>query len=60
VTFVILGVCGFAVSGLVDFFRPNGRQLIAVPVSPIINIAALGFGGLLFWWSRRQVGTGGS
>ena len=60
VTFVIIGVCGFAVSGLVDFFSPNGRQLIAVPVSPIINIAALGLGGLLFWWSRRPVETGSS
>lgn len=60
VTFVILGVCGFAESGLVDFIRPNGRQLIALPVSPIINIVALGLGGLLFWWSRRPVRTGGS
>ena len=59
VTFVIVGVCGFAVSGLVDFVDPNGRQLIAIPVSPIINIAALGVGGLLFWWSRRSV-VGGS
>ncbi len=55
VTFVIVGVCGFAVSGLVDFVQPNGRQLIALPVSPIINIAALVVGAFLFWWSRRPV-----
>ena len=44
VTFVIVGVCGFAVSGLVDFVNPNGRQLIALPVSPLINLAALALG----------------
>jgi hypothetical protein len=61
VTFVIVGVCGFAVSGLVDFLHPNGRQLIALPVSPMINIVALGLGGLLFQWSRlRGVPTGTS
>jgi hypothetical protein len=53
VTFVIIGVCGFAVSGLVDVVNPNGRQLIALPVSPLINIAALVLGGLFFQLSRR-------
>lgn len=52
VTFVIVGVCGFAVSGLADLVFPNGRKLIAIPVSPLINIAALVVGGLLFSWSR--------
>jgi hypothetical protein len=61
VTFVIVGVCGFAVSGLVDLLHPNGRLLIAMPVSPMINIVALGIGGLLFQWSRgRGVTTGTS
>ena len=54
VTFVIVGVCGFAVSGLVDFVNPNGRQLIALPVSPLINLAALALGGLMFVFSRRR------
>jgi hypothetical protein len=53
VSFVIVGVCGFAVSGLVDLVNPNGRLLIALPVSPLINIAALGLGGLTFALSRR-------
>lgn len=52
VAFVIVGICGFAVSGLVDVVRPNGRQLIALPVSPLINCLALGLGGLLFRLSR--------
>jgi hypothetical protein len=60
VTFVIVGVCGFAVSGLVDLLHPNGRQLIALPVSPMINIVALGLGGLLFQWSRRAAIRGTS
>ena len=60
VTFVIVGVCGFAVSGLVDLAVPNGRQLIALPVSPLINVAALVVGGLVFWWrARRPVTTTG-
>jgi hypothetical protein len=58
VTFVIVGICGFAVSGLVDLVHPNGRQLIALPVSPLINIVALGLGGLMFLWSRRGTAPG--
>jgi len=42
------------VSGLVDLAVPNGRQLIALPVSPLINVAALVAGGLVFWWSARR------
>ena len=57
VTFVIVGVCGFAVSGLVDLVVPNGRQLIALPVSPLINVAALVVGGLVFWWGARRPAT---
>ena len=59
VTFVIVGVCGFAVSGLVDLAVPNGRQLIALPVSPLINVAALVVGGLVFWWGARRPATTG-
>lgn len=53
ISFVIVGVCGFAVSGLVDLVNPNGRQLIAMPVSPLINTMALVLGGLMFTLSRR-------
>jgi hypothetical protein len=53
VTFVIAGVCGFAISGPLDLFNPNGRRLIALPVSPLINVAALALGGMLFALSRR-------
>jgi len=53
VSLVIVGICGFAVSGLVDLVHPNGRLLIALPVSPLINILALGLGGLMFLWSGR-------
>jgi hypothetical protein len=56
---VIVGVCGFAVSGLVDLAVPNGRQLIALPVSPLINVAALVAGGLVFWWGARPQATTG-
>jgi hypothetical protein len=53
VALVIVGICGFAVSGLVDPIHPNGRRLIALPVSPLINTLALGFGGAFFLISRR-------
>jgi hypothetical protein len=55
VAFVIFGICGFAVSGLVDLIHPNGRRLIALPVSPLINSVALALGGLFFLMSRRHV-----
>jgi hypothetical protein len=54
VAFVIVGICGFAVSGLVDPIYPNGRRLIALPVSPLINSVALGLGGVFFLISRRR------
>ena len=54
VTFVIVGICGFAVSGLVDLVNPNGRRLIALPVSPLINTMSLVLGGLMFALSRRE------
>ena len=38
---VIVGICGFAVSGLVDFVDPHGRRLIVLPMSPLINLLAL-------------------
>jgi len=53
VAFVIVGICGFAVSGLVDLIHPNGRRLIALPVSPLINSVALGLGGLFYVMGRR-------
>ena len=56
VAFVIVGICGFAVSGLVDLIHPNGRRLIALPVSPLINSVALGLGGLFFVMGRRRRG----
>lgn len=55
VTFVIVGICGFAVSGLVDPIFPNGRRLIALPVSPLINIFALATGAVFFRISRGEV-----
>lgn len=54
VAFVIVGICGFAVSGLVDPIHPNGRRLIALPVSPLINSVALGLGWVFFLISRRR------
>ena len=53
-TCIIVGVCGFAVSGLVDFVQPNGRHLLSIPVSPLINVAALVLGGVLFAAGRRR------
>jgi hypothetical protein len=38
----------------VDPIYPNGRHLIALPVSPLINSVAIGLGGLLFVISRRR------
>lgn len=52
-TFLIVGICGFAVSGLIDFIEPNGRRLIALPVSPLINIVALALGGFLLRAGHR-------
>jgi hypothetical protein len=60
VVFVIVGICGFAVSGLVDLVHPNGRRLITLPVSPLINSVALGLGGLFFLMSRRGRGSTGA
>jgi hypothetical protein len=56
---VIVGVCGFAVSGLLDFVRPNGRALVGIPVSPLINLASLAAGAVLFRLSR-EAGEAGS
>lgn len=53
VAFVIVGICGFAVSGLVDLIHPNGRRLIALPVSPLINSVAIALGWAFFLMSRR-------
>lgn len=52
---VIVATCGFAVSGLVDFAAPNGRTLLGVPVSPLMNLVALSAGGILFQLSRSRV-----
>ena len=60
VALVIVGICGFAVSGLVDLIHPNGRRLIALPVSPLINSVALGLGGLFFVISRRAGRSAGA
>ena len=59
VAFVIVGICGFAVSGLVDLVHPHGRRLIALPVSPLINSVALALGGVFFLMSRRPDGANG-
>lgn len=52
VILVIVGTCGFAVSGLVNLVRPDGRHLLGLPVSPFINTAALLLGGLFFRLGR--------
>lgn len=49
----IVGVCGFAVAGLVDFAMPNGRRLIVIPVSPLISLASLMAGVALVRVARR-------
>jgi hypothetical protein len=59
VSLTILGVCGFAVSGLTGFVAPGGRALVGIPVSPLINVLALGAGGVLFRLSRQRVSHGG-
>ena len=60
VALTIVGICGFAVSGLVDLIHPYGRRLIALPVSPLINSVALGLGGLFFVISRRAERSAGA
>lgn len=52
---VIVATCGFAVSGLADFASPNGRTLLGVPVSPLMNLVMLAAGGILFQLSRSRV-----
>lgn len=59
--FVIVAICGFAVSGLVDFVKPNGRELLGLPVSPLMNLVALAIGGILFQvpqWRVRRTESG--
>jgi len=52
---VIVGICGFAVSGIVDLVDPHGRRLIVLPVSPLISLACLlaGTGAVRLAKARR-------
>ena len=54
---VVIGICGFAVSGLVDFIRPNGRRLIVLPVSPLIDVLALLGGFALVRLAVKSMGS---
>lgn len=54
----VLGTCGFAVSGLVGFAAPAERALLGIPVSPLIDLAALAASAALFRPSRTGVWTG--
>lgn len=51
---VIVGVCGIAVGGLVDFVVPHGRRLIVLPVSPVISLASLLAGMALVRWAQGR------
>jgi len=57
-TLLIVGICGFAVSGLHDFVSPGGRALLRIPVSPLIDLSALLAGVALFRLSRTGVWEG--
>lgn len=41
VAFVALGVLGIAAGGIVDFWSPDGRRLVVLPVSPASSVGVL-------------------
>jgi fucose 4-O-acetylase-like acetyltransferase len=46
-TYVLIGILGFAVSGLEGFASSEGDLLVMFSVNPLLNVIHLAFGGLL-------------